>query len=352
MLDKSDEILHLKGKEWQPLNPNEQEKWIERAFKYWRKRGFPYYKLSNFEIKREYINVAQTDSTKMILGDEIQMSMTGIRLANYYHPQMWEVQVSNCRSSIKCFNNDDALKGCIRKALTIWPNRYSVNESCMRRILKTYQRTASVSNFRPTVAKAIYQTYSSDGDIILDFSAGYGGRLLGCFPLKRNYIGIDPCKQQVIGLKSMIKKLDQLSLGRTKANIYLACAEEFMKDIQSESIDLVFSSPPYFDKERYCEESTQSYVRYPYYHQWLSHFLEKIIYRSYLILKPNKYFIINVADINNISLSEDTFKICQRYFKHIKTMRMRLGLVPYKRKNVNQAYKFEPIYIFQKPKMA
>lgn len=350
MLDKSDEILYLKGKKWQLMNPNEQEKLVERAFKYWRKRGFPYYKLSNSEIQREYINVAQTDSKKMILGDEIQMSMAGIRLANYFHPQMWKVRVSNCRSSIECFNDDDALKGCIRKALTIWPNRYSANESCMRRILKTYSRTASVSNFRPTVAKAIYETYSCDGDIILDYSAGYGGRLVGCIPLKRIYIGIDPCKQQVDGLKSMIKKLNQLSLGRTKAIIHHACAEEFIRNIQSESIELVFSSPPYFNKERYCEESTQSYVRYPYYHKWLSHFLEKIIYQSFIILKPNKHFIINVADIKNTSLSEDTFKICQRYFKHIKTMRMRLGFVPYKRNNVNQAYKYEPIFVFRKSK--
>src|SRR5205085_207140 len=109
--------------------------------------------------------------------------MVGVKLANFFHPQMWSVPVGPRRSPLDCFEDDKALRELIRKALRIWPDRYSVNESNLRRMLKTFSHTAGVSNFRPTAAKAIYERYSKSGNTILDFSAGYGGRLLGCMPL-------------------------------------------------------------------------------------------------------------------------------------------------------------------------
>ena len=97
----------------------------------------------------------------------------------------------------------------IERALTIWPDRFGANASCLRRILKTFSDTASVSNYRPMVAKAVMAKYSQEGPVV-NFSAGYGGRLLGALALNKPYIGIEPNSDQVVGFRRMIKSLGRL----------------------------------------------------------------------------------------------------------------------------------------------
>ena len=42
-----------------------------------------------------------------------------------------------------------------------------------------------------------------------------------------------------------------------------------------EQIDLVFTSPPYFNREEYSTHPEQSYIKYPNYQDWLDGFLDK-----------------------------------------------------------------------------
>lgn len=343
-----DSVLLLKGNQWKMMPEKTQEEWINRAFLYWRKKGFPYYDLSSEDIYNDFRTVALAKPSNVFKKNELRSSKTGLRLANFFHPQMWEVRVSNCRSPLECFNNDGTLKGCVRKALTIWPNRYSVNASCMRRILKTYRHTSGVSNFRPTAAKAIYDKYSTVGDKILDFSAGYGGRLLGCLPLNREYLGIDPCKEQVDGLRAMIKMLSKHPLRLARACIVQGAAEKVIQHLDNKSIDLIFSSPPYFNQEKYCLDHSQSYIKYPDYEMWLIQFLDKIFQLCYAKLKSKRYFVLNIANIKNFPLADDALRIGKKYFQHRRTIQMQLSNVPYKRLRSSQLYKYEPIYIFYK----
>ena len=232
-------VLGMKGRDWLRLGPKQQSRIIEQGYRYWRSRGFPYYKLDRAEMLAEYVRLSETSKDKIIMGNMIQMSMVGLNLANSFHPQMWTVRVKGSKSPMETFNNDQKLAGAIEKALTIWPDRFSINESNMRRMLKTYSNTAGVSNFRPTVAKAIYEYFSSNRDSILDFSAGFGGRLLGCLTLKRKYTGIDPCRHQIRGLSCMIKTLDSLTPINASAKIIHGCAEDIMPQMDSSSFSFI-----------------------------------------------------------------------------------------------------------------
>lgn len=343
-------VLNLKGVEWQKLGLMQRERIVEMCFHYWRTRGFPYYELSDCEILREYRRVEAARKEKILFDNELQLSMSGIKLANYFHPQMWSVQVIGGYSPLERFHDDEKLRKLIRKALSIWPDRYAVNGSNLRRMLKTFSHTAGVSNFRPTAAKAIYETYSKDGDCVLDFSAGYGGRLLGCLPLRRHYIGIDPCKKQVRGLKEMLRQLRRLIRLEAQTSIYKACAEDFLPRLEDHSVSLVLSSPPYFNQERYSDEPSQSYLRYLTYDAWVEHFLRKVIAESWRILKPGGYLLINVADTNGYKLTADTQRLASDYFRFTKALKLRLGHRPYLRKRTGQPFKYEPIFVFEKAK--
>ena len=240
------------------------------------------------------------------------------------------------------------LKACLKQALKLWPDRKGASDRCLRDMLRTYRHTRRVSNFRPTVAKAIYERYSKDGDRILDFCAGYGGRLLGCLPLQREYIGLDPCQLQVDGLKNAYKTIEALDLTKTKVEIRRKCAEVEMRTEQTSSYDLIFTSPPYFNCEQYSTESSQSYIMYPTYKEWQEKFLSVVISESYRLLKPNGFFILNVADVKDAPIATDAKKLANEFFSLCKTYYLRISTLPFHKKSTASHYRHEPIFVFQK----
>lgn len=102
----------------------------------------------------------------------------------------------------------------------------------------------SVSAFKPSVAKWIYCKLGAKN--ILDFSAGWGGRLVGAMVLPdTKYIGIDTNKDLKKGYDKMIK---ELGVGGRVKMIYSDSAKV---DYSKLNYDTVFTSPPYFTLEKY-----------------------------------------------------------------------------------------------------
>jgi DNA modification methylase len=61
-------------------------------------------------------------------------------------------------------------------------------------------------------------------------------------------------------------------------------------------LDLCFTSPPYLDTERYSDEETQSYIKYPTERQWYDGFLLDTLRRCNNSLKPLGHLVLNVSD--------------------------------------------------------
>jgi hypothetical protein len=242
---------------------------------------------------------------------------------------------------IDYFNDDKKLKGIIRKTW-IWQMNYGrdrFTENRIRQCLKLYQGSQGVSNFRPTAAKLIYEKFGGDG-VIWDMSCGWGGRLIGFLASSRkHYIGTEPSSKTYDGLLKI--KEDFEYLGK-KVEIYKLGSEVFQPD--KESLDLCFTSPPYFDTEKYSDESTQSYVKFPTKEEWIDGFLRKTIENCYNGLKSNKYMLINIANTSKYKfIEEQTVKISKELgFKQEQTVELTLSSV------MGAGYKYEPIFIFKK----
>lgn len=345
----SEDFVFLKGVEWQNLSSLLREEYLEQAFRYWKDRGFPYYQLNKSQIRRQFHQLAATSSERMFLpNSEIQWSNVGLALANYFHPQMWSVQSDTYLSPVQCFNDDERLKACIHRALQIWPDRYGTNPSNMRRMLSSFTNTKRVSNFRPTVAKAIYERYSSQLVRVLDFCAGFGGRLLGCLVLERHYVGYESNRSQFLGLKRMHSAIHGLGYTSCYVDLKMGCAEDLISKEASHSFDLVFTSPPYFNRERYSSDTGQSYVRYKDYITWRVHFLHHLIRESWRVLRKEGILVLNVANTEHAPIAEDTEMLARPYFDLIATHRLRLGRLPYRRGVSTGAYHYEPIFVFAK----
>lgn len=166
------------------------------------------------------------------------------------------------------------------------------------------------SQFKPNVAKMIYEMF--DAKKVLDFSAGWGDRLAGFYACQDTelYVGIDPKTDNHPIYRRQADFYDSLvTWFETKKRAEFICSPAEDADLSDYegTMDLIFTSPPYFNVERYSNEDTQSWVRYGDMDQWLNGFLFKTIDNVIPTLKSGGHLIINIADI---SRGGQQFPIC------------------------------------------
>jgi len=346
MSHSEDRILNMFGRDFAMMPAHEQKMSIEAAHSYWRHTGFPYPQLPRHEVEIEFDRLKRVSSANVIRAGQAVHSTVGLRLANSFHPQMWRVRLHGS-SPLDRFEDDQSLRLALRKAAQFWPNRRCWNAQCIRSVFRVLHRSR-VANFRPTVARALMERYSRDNDCVLDFSAGYGGRLLAALTLHRKYIGIDPATDQIKGCAQMIKDLAPLAVAR--ASLSQGCAEDILPRWPVNSFNLILSSPPYYDTERYSIEPDQSYLRYPDYVRWRNEFLAAVISESFRVLQKNAYLVINTANVGIYPIADDTVKLGNRIFGHKPTViRMLLPHLPARRASeLGSNFKWEPIFVFKK----
>ena len=166
-------------------------------------------------------------------------------------------------------------------------------------------------------------------------------RLLGALSSNRikKYIGTEPSSQTFKGLLNIKNDFKYLY---KEIELHKAGSETFIPE--RNSLDLCFTSPPYFDTEKYSDEPTQSYLKYPTEDGWISGFLYDTIYNCYHGLKYGGYMLMNIANTTTgKNIENATMKISKELgFKYEKTLKLTLSSIAGKRQ------KYEPIFVFKK----
>lgn len=322
-----------------------RERWIDRALRHWRNAGFPYPQLDSHEIAREF-RLLQANPPRIIFKrNQLQTATTGLRLANSFHPQMWHVRSQQHRfAPIDYFHDDHCLRKALARAPRFWPNRRCWNAQCIRALFRIYA-SGRVANFRPLAARALIERFSFPQARVLDFCAGFGGRLLGSLTLPRHYIGIDASKLQVQGSRRMLKALKAFACGT--AELHHGRAEDLLLTLPNKSVDLVFSSPPFFNTELYSSDRMQSVNRYPAYAEWLAGFLAPVIRQAHRILRPNGFFVINVSDQGPFRIEEETIQFAAPLFGRPMKLRMIMHSRPLQRAATNRKFRSESVLVFE-----
>ena len=325
------------------LDKYEKDYFIEIAFKYFRKQGFPHYKIKDGEKITNMTKLMRFNHMTLLKENTINQSMHCLRLAWSYFPHFWEVRCGNSKYTAKeVFETDKLLKNTLDKThnYCVKYENKKMRVSRFRQLLKKYNGVQVVSNFRPSAAKLIYDIYGGNG-VVWDMSSGWGGRLLGalsCFKIKK-YIGTEPSTKTYNGLLNIVKDFKYLD---KKIEIHKLGSEVYKP--KKNSIDLCFTSPPYFDTEKYSNEKTQSYIKYPNEDMWIKIFMKKTLKNCFYGLKNNGYLILNIANTKSAkNIEEGLILLCNKIgFKHIKTMELYLSAIN------GAGSKFEPVYIFRK----
>jgi len=245
------------------------------------------------------------------------------------------------------------------------------------------------TNFPAAVAKTIY-TYGTEAIkskkpiVIYDPSLGFGGRLLGALSLVDRditFLGCDPNTLNVrkddsiryAVLEQVFKSVIKERTERNFRSQYFLCGSEDVHTVPEfqaykGKVDLVFTSPPYFDAEIYSDDASQSSIKFASYERWREHFLARTLQTAAEWLARDRYLIINIARMGNgkqfYPLEEETKQICRALgLRYVETKKMLLSHSPGSGRNangtptswnfakVNGAYKkYEPVLIFRKEK--
>ena len=325
---------------------------VNEVYDRWKEKGFPHYPTDYNWRKGEFAKMMRFDRSTLLKPKQkvVGSSAHGLSLAWSYMPHHWGIQCGTMKTPMEIWNDEEHFKKGIRKLLTgtFWEQKeyHNITASDLRSVLRRYSGTQAVSNFRPTAAALMYDKFLEKASPLFgtkagttwDMSCGYGGRLLGSIAADVNYIGTDPCGETFEGLKQI--KEDWGSLNRT-IELHQMGSEEFRPEYCS--VDLCFTSPPYFDWEKYSAEDTQSYKKYPTSEEWLNGFLLDTIDNCHYALKPGGILAFNVANTRRIKNFEDeTVKLAKMiHFKHIDTWKLQLS-------SQQGTPKYEPIFIFQK----
>ena len=319
-----------------------KEEAIEYYFNYYREHGYPNYDINDYNPYKEYQKLYYSDDSMILKDGVASQTMLGLGFLWCFFPHWIEVSTSTDTSLSENWNNNDKLreliKKCINWCISYQNGKWSINR--VRQLAKVYLSKQSVSNFRPTVAKALYNKYGNRGKIF-DPCGGWGGRLFGFLGSECiEYVCCEPSSKTYQGLLE-IKEL--YSYINKKVTILNLPQEDYQ--VHSRYFDMVFTSPPYFDTERYSEEETQSYKRYPTVDKWVKIFLVSLIRNAYISLKPGGVFILNIANTSNAkNLESNSLKIASIMgFEHIETIKLVLSSI------AGNGIKYEPMFVFRKP---
>lgn len=276
----------------------------------------------------------------------------GQTLNRFLFPNMMTAE-SNGRGSNSLrdrFLDDRKLERAIRICFEFRDGNKLVYPTAIRRALELVTG-GNIQNFKSQNARAIAEHLCPVmWGHVYDYSAGYGGRMLGIASSKMgyNYTGIDPNTETFANLQYFSSLITE-AYGRT-TTLHCDVSENFHPN----DVDLAFSSPPYFNLEKYCDESTQCMVRCTTLDEWFELYAVPTMKNIYRGLNSDGVFATNIADYKT---AKDEFKVVDRWiataekigFRYQDTIKMMLNTRPGVGNNKKTGReKYEGIYVFSK----
>ena len=177
---------------------------------------------------------------------------------------------------------------------------------------KLNQDIRGCNNFPLPVTISVYKYFKPEK--VLDFSAGWGDRLIGAIAYGCEYTGIDPSKCMQPKYKEII------DFFRKDPKEYKVVKKPFEDyNVKKDYYDLVFTSPPFFDLEIYENLSTQSVVKFNTLDKWKNNFLYPSLKKSYLSLKKGGHLAIYISDYRKVRYIKDMKDYLKR-FEYLKSV--------------------------------
>ena len=332
-------------KVWSGYSEQQLEELAQLVFHHYRTVGYPRYVYDDAGKIKQLRRLADADHSKLdgsgFGAGYVGQSMVGLGLAWSYHPHYTSVRCNGMTTVDEAFADDAMLMKAIRKRLK---HGTRITDSELRKSLGSMTGVQKVSNFRPVGAASLYHEFCPKGGTVYDPSAGYSGRLLGAWSCRRvaKYIGTDPCELTFNGLQET--KADLLRFAPTRkleVELHMQGSEDFRP--APGSVDCILTSPPYLGLERYSDEKTQSWKRYPTREAWMEGFMKRTLINCRIAAKPDAVLVLNIAEDMVADVKRVAFEVG---WHHEQSSRLMLSVMMGTRKG--ESHKYEPILVFRK----
>ena len=300
---KTNEIIEINGhaltKEYlNSLTISEREMLVEPLKDILLKHDFPYYDEEE-AIKKHWELLKKTSMKLDNDGCLYNNDSIGTNICRYFCKSFYFSTDKKKRPMPELWNEPVIIEKLIRNRLGIdYKEVFDIKLKTFIQAMRSMRISANVSIFKPRIAKWVYENYTNTGKLVYDFSAGFGGRLLGAATAGVKYVGVDPLT---------IPELKRMSSYFNFKNITLiqGCSENisFPKDY----FDLAFSSPPYHNQEIYAKNEEQAYNKgYDYF---MNVYWRRTLENILMSLKKDGYFLLNMD-----SRYKDMLSMAKRYF--------------------------------------
>lgn len=246
----------------------------------------------------------------------------------YFNELMSKVQVEYAKWTMEELLKSKELVGMILEKIEGAPRVFKPEYPVMYNFKRCIQLGGKgyvgfPTQFPLKTVDAILERHCPEGGDWYDFSCGWGSRLIGALRNKVNYHGTDPNNELCIQLGfltthyfmateqqyDMECKGDGLSIFTPEQQIDIRCSGSEVYHSEWEgSMDLCFSSPPYFNLEDY-KIGNQSWKPGMSYKQWVDSYLRPTIQNCYRYLKTGGKFVCNIKNFNGLDLEGDVCSI-------------------------------------------
>lgn len=195
----------------------------------------------------------------------------------------------------KAFRDQNKLRRVVRDRMGLNDRGecFDISLASIRRGLQVHRH--GVSFFSPFVAAQVYKLFLGDRKApkVWDCSGGFGARLLAFTALypEGTYFSNEPASLTRQDLGALASSLGARASIESKGSEKM----EIGGDLPEEGIDLVFTSPPYFDKEEYFDEPGQCWRDYPTRPRWEMDYLLPTLKTAAAALKPEGAVALNVS---------------------------------------------------------
>lgn len=279
----------------------DREELAKKVFDYFRANGFQNpCEMTDDEIFQEFKKIKKYKSTDVLTEyNEIKNSANvGLNICKYFnHDIFYKVCDDSSLGIEDAFNNDEILMKVIKNRMG-WntefvngkelPYIFDISYKGLITGFRSSRLGFSVSNFRPVVAKFLFEKYG--GKSTLDLSSGWGARYLAAKSLDMKYFGIDPLTAP--NIQKMIDFFDD-----SKNSLIVKGGSEDVKSYETfPKVDSIIVCPPYFTLEKYSSDISQSTVKFSDYDIWLKEYWFKTVENSIKKLNKDGHFIFIMLD--------------------------------------------------------
>jgi len=285
------------------------------------------YNYSNEELLKDWYALQKTTVFKT--GAQFK---PGMKLCQHFFPNFWDIQNNKGKSFADCWNDpiimDKVRKWGLKGMSQLWL-------SWVRRAVFMAAGLPNSSFYRPHFSRQIILRTNKSHGTLFDPCAGWGGRLLGTVSAGWRYIG---CESNVETFENLTRMVEFLGI-----DSYVELHNIPAEDFKQSKVDVVLTSPPYFNLETYSDSLNQSYNKHKNYDGWKNLWLQPLIEDSLSNINRGGISAWNVMKVGKFDLVEDVISIhANRGWKLVDSLGFQSPLNNIRKlKNKDVTYLFE-----------